>query len=853
MSEVLRRMRALFRRDRLDRDLEEEMRLHLEMKAAETGDPAAARRAFGNPLLLREKSKDLWAWRWLDALARDMRYALRTLRRSPGFTAVAVLILALGIGGGITVFSLTNALLLNPFPYPEPDRMVDIQVGQSGRFESSVPVRDFFDWREQNQVFEEVAAYGYDRTNVSGIPEPERMFGGRATAGFLRVLGVQPALGRFFTPAEDAPGGPAVAVLSYGLWARQFGGRADVLGQKLIVNGEPHQIIGVMPGRLPLPGMFSCEFWRPAAYNPSATRGTWWTGDHAIARLKPGVSLAQAQSNLAMIARRLSQQYPDTNKGREATAVRIGLDLVRRVRGFLTAPVAAVGLVLLAACANLAGLLLARGVARSREMAMRASLGAGRRRLALQVLTESVLLSLAGGAMGLWLARWGIRAVVAVAPPASGLGSALRIDGPVLWFALAVSVLTGISFGLVPAVCGSRPNPNLLLKDAPEARRRNRLVAGLVIAEIALATVLLVGGGLLMKSYAGLLRVDAGFNTDNLLTFQLGLQGPNYGSDQRRAMFFGNLLARLRLLPGVRAASAVSPLPMSMEYAGGGFQIEGRPASKELRAQYLRAAPGYFRTMGIPVLMGREFEEKDNQGPGFVAIVNEALVRRFFPGENPLGRRISGTPIVGVVGDLRHNGPSKEPEPQIYGPLMLRAPGTAHFAIRTLGDPMKLVSMVRGEVRALDPDLPLDRLKPMTQVVADSVADSRTITWMFGGFALFAMTLATLGIYGVIAYSVNQRTHEIGVRAALGADSARILAMVVRRGAWLGLAGVAIGLPLALGAARLLRSLLFGVGPHDAGVLAGVSGLLLAVALAASYLPARRATRIDPMETLRHE
>ena len=862
MRGLWRRLGVLFHRDNLDRDLEEEMRIHLEMQAADTGDPAAARRAFGNPLLLRELNADLWGWRWIDALARDTRYALRTLRRSPAFAAVALLILALGSGGAITVFSLLNALLLSPFPYPEPDRLVDIQVRQSGgEFHTSVPIRDFFDWRQQSSAFAEVAAYGWFRSNVSGLPEPERMIGGTATSGFLRVLGVQPVLGRFFTSAEDAPGGPAVAVLSYGAWKRQFGGRADVLAQRLAVDGESHQIIGVMPARLPLPGMFSCEFWRPAAYTASATRGTWMTGNHPIARLKPGVSLAQAQADLRSVARRLEEQYPDTNHGREVRLTPIGQDLITGARQFLEAPVAAVGLVLLAACANLAGLLLARGVSRAKEMAMRAALGAGRSHLVRQALAEAVVLSLGGGALGLVVARWGIQAVVAVAPPSSGLSSALRIDGPVLVFSLAVSVLTGVCFGLVPAAYGSRPDLSLLMKGASEARPRNRLVSGLVIAEVALAVVLLVGGGLLMKSYLGLFRVNPGFDASNLLTFQLGLQGPRYGAEQRRTELFTALLARLRSLPGVRAASAVSPLPMSMEYSGGDFQIDGRTSpekSQPMRAQYLRAAPGYFPTMGIPVLMGREFEERDSKGPGFVAIINQALARRFFPGENPLGQRLGGgplgsIPIVGVVGDLRHNGPSKPPEPQIYVPLMLRVPRTAHFAIRTTGDPMKIVRLVRAEVRALDPDLPLDRLKSMQQVVADSVADSRTISWMLGGFALFGMVLAALGIYGVIAYSVHRRTHEIGVRAALGADSGSVLAMVVRKGALLGGTGVAIGLPVSLAASRLIESLLFGVGPHDIGVLVGVPALLLAGALAASYLPARRATKIDPMEALRHE
>ena len=866
LDNLWRRTLVLLKREQFQRDLEEEMQFHLDMQARENreagmdgGEAAhAARRQFGNATLLREAGREVWGFGPAERIGQDVRYALRMVRRDPGFSAVVVLVLALGIGGSTAVFSMINALLLNPFPYPGAGRLVAVRVRQnSGDIRTTVPIRDLFEWRRHNATLEWIAAYGWFRSNVTGIEESERMIGGTATADFLRVLGVQPALGRFFTPAEDTPGGPAVVVLSHGLWKRRFGARADVLGRTLTLGGRPHTIIGIMPAHFALPGMFTCEFWRPSAFSPAIARGTWMDGDRVIARLKPGVPAAQAEADLKLIAARLDGQYLAARREWEPSVVPIGRELAEDTAGFLAAPAAAAGLVLLAACANLAGLLLARSTARAKEMAVRASLGAGRRRLVRQMLTESVLLSVAGGVLGLAFAGWAIRAVITVAPANAGLGSALRIDGPVLFFALGVSVLTGICFGLAPAVYGTRPDLETLLKGAAgasSAKPRNRFLAGLVVAEVALAVVLLTGGGLLLKSFSRLLHVDLGIRTGQLLTFQLGLPGPKYGSEQRRGEFYLALLERLRSIPAVRDAGAVDPLPMSGQYSGGGFQIDGRPVParwRDMAAQYCQAAPGYFRTMGIPVLLGREFEERDRSGTA--VIINRALARRFFAGQNPLDAKINGTPVVGVVGDVRHNGPAKEPEPQIYAPFARRAPWSASIAVRTDGDPAELAQLVRAEVHALDPGLPLDRLKPMQQVVWDSVAAARTISAILGGFAAFALALAALGIYGVVAYSVNRRTQEIGIRVALGASPGNVLALLVSRGALLGAAGVGIGVPAALALSRGIESLLFGVRPHDAGVFLAVPAVLLAVTLAASYLPARRAARLDPMGALRRE
>jgi len=865
LRRIRRRLAVLLRRERFDRDLAEEMQSHLQMQAEEhrengvDADEAryAARRRFGNVTWLRERSREAWGWAWLETLGQDFGYALRLLRRSPGFSAVVVLVLALGIGGSTTIFSLVNALVLNPFPYPQPERLVAVSTYLKSEQKKSVRVRDFFDWREQNAVFEEMAVYGWFRSSVTGLEEPERMIGGTASSGFLRVLGMQPAMGRFFTPAEDLPGGPAVAVLSHSLWKRRFGGHADVLGRTLTVGGRPHTIIGVMPARLALPGMFTCEFWRPAAYDPASSRGTWMDGDNMIARLKGGISLARAQADLSVIARRVEEQYPEASRGAGALVVPIGKELAEAVSEFVAAPSLAVLLLLLLACANLAGLLLARGAARAREMALRTSLGAARGRLVRQMLTETVLVSLCGGALGLLLAQWGIGVLIAAAPPSAGLGSALRIDGAVLAFAAAVSLLTGICFGLAPALYGSRPDLNSVLKGAGGAvasRPRSRFISGLVVAQVALALVVLIGGGLTLKSLGRLWQVDLGVRTARLLTFRLGLTGPKYGSEQRRDEFFRKLLERLRSAPEILDASAVSPLPLSGEYSGSGFTIEGRPAPerwRDMAAQYCQAAPGYFRTMGIPVVLGREFDQRDQSGAPPVLIVNQALARRFFPHESPIGRRINRAEVVGVVGDVRHNGPAKNPEPQIYSPLA--RPWGAHVVVRTSGDPAQLVRSVRGEVRALDPDLPLDRLKSMEQVVSDSIAAPRMISSILGGFGGFALVLAAVGIYGVIAYSASLRIHEIGVRVALGASPGRVVVLLVRKGVLLTLAGLAIGLPVALAASRVVESLLYGVKPWDIGVFAGVSLVLAAAALLAGYLPARRASRIDPVEALRYE
>jgi predicted permease len=870
LAESGRRLLFLFRRRGFERDLEREVAFHLEMKAQENAadgmddGPAssAARRQFGNQLSIREASSDIWGWGWFDRLGQDIRHAIRTCRHNPVFTTVTIAVLALGIGGNTAIFSLANALVLNPFPYPEPDRLVVVQTRLgSEAWHDSGHVASLFAWQERSTAFDAVAAYGWSRSNVTGeslpgFDGPERMVGGRASASFLRVLQVRPALGRFFTPDEDRPDGPPVIVLGYGLWQRSYGGRRDVLGKTLRLNGRARTIVGVMPRHLPLPGTFACEFWTPIAYSRAYSDTTYWTGDVVIGRLKRGTTPMAAEAQLNTILRAREQADPSVKRGRQARVIDIGADIREYSAPSVRVLGAAVGLVLLLACVNLAGLLTARGAARAREMAVRAALGAGRSRLVRQMLTESVLLSLAGGAVGMLIASWGVGALDTAAPPHLGLSTAMRIDRPVLAFALALSALTGVLFGLLPAIHGSKSDLAPALKGTPGVAghtHRTRTLSLLVVTEIALATVLLTGGGLLMKSFIGLTRVDTGVRTDHLLTFELSLDRSTYDSPSQVGSFSRTLLERIRSLPGVVSAAAVSPLPMSRQYSGGAVQVDGHPRRENAHAQYLSAGPGYFRTIGQPVVLGREFDQADAPGTSPVVVVNETFTREFLPGENPLAQTIRGARIIGVVADVLHDGPGSRPDPQIYASLVQFPSDSFGVAVRTATDPTSVVKAIRAEVSRLDRDLPLYRVRTMEQVVSDLLAERRITSTTIFGFALFALLLAALGIYGVIAYSVEQRTHEIGVRVALGASRPAVLALVVRGGLLLALAGLAIGLPAALAASRFLATLLEGVSVRDAAVFAAVPAVLLVVALAATWVPARRATAIDPLEALRCE
>ncbi len=868
--ELWRRLFFLLRRKQFDCDLDEEMRFHLEMKARknrEAGVEAeeagyAARRSFGNALLLREKSRDAWGWQAVETLAQDVRFALRMMRKNPVFATVAVLVLAFGIGANTAIFSAINALVLDAFPFPEPDRLMSVQASHATNWTTATGYREFLDWREQNTVFEGMAIVPWVGTyTLTGNGEPQRVTGGETNASFSRVLGVQPLLGRFFTEEETGPGAQRLAVLSYAAWQKRFGARGDILGRALLLDEAPYTVIGVMPSWFALPGIKTCEFWAPLRDNPATSRGNHQY--QVIARLKPGIPIARAQADMSAIARRNEQLYPWANKGWGIVVTPLARSLDKRAATPLTVLFATVVLVLLLACVNLAGLMLARASGRVKEMTVRASLGASRMRIVRQMLTESVLLSIIGGGAGLIFARWLMDVLRRTAPAGLGLDAALRLDSRVLGFTLAASVFTGVVFGLAPAWYGSRTGLSPALTTgrgtASGTRSRGRLLGALVTGEVALAVVLLAGAGLLVKDLVSVLHLETGVRVEHVLTFALDLPRSMYSTPQRTSSFYGELLSRLRASPGVQSAAAVMTLPMTGGYSGSRFEIEGRPTPADLegaRAQDNISTPGYFRTMGIPLLLGRDFDERDTATSPPVMIITQEFARRFFPNEDPIGKRIQTRDwrtIVGVVGSVKHQQPWRLPQPMMYVPHAQDPGGFMWVTVRTVGDPEKLATALRGTVRSLDRDLPVLSMRTMREVVSDSVNEPRLLALFLAGFAGFALVLAATGIYGVVAYSVSQRTHEMGVRIALGASYGHVLALVAKKAAVLAATGVLIGVPAALGVSRLIGSLLHGTSPLDITVFVGVAAVLLAVALAASYIPARRAARIDPMEALRCE
>ena len=801
----------------------------------------------------------------MSALIQDLNYSVRVLRKSPVFTFVAVLMLALGIGANTAIFSAVNALLLNPYPFPQPDRILSVDARHVSGKNSGTGYTDFSDWRQQNVVFEEMAIVPWEGAyTLTGQGEPQRIMGGATTAGFLRVLGIQPVIGRFFTPEEDKAGGPRVAVLTYAAWQQRFAGSTDVLGRSMTLDGQAYTIIGVLPNGFAFPGVRTCEFFAPLG--DQAGVGRFIHMYDVVARLKPGITVERAQADMTTIARRLEQQYPDSNKGWGVVVTPIRQAFAVEVKTPVELVFATVAFVLLLACANVAGLLLARASGRAKEIAIRASLGAGRARIVRQMLSESVLLALMGGGLGLVFANWLMDVMRGAAPKDLALDATLRLNPTVLAFTLAVSVLTGIGFGLAPAWFGSKSDLNAALKGGANAwggaRSRRRFQSCLVVGEVALSLVLLVGAGLLLKNLFLVLQLDTGLRVEHVLTFALDLPDSKYSSRQRTTAFYEELLARLRAMPGVSAAAAVDTLPMTGSYTGGGFQIEGRPKAADwvdTMVQYNASTPGYFGLMGIPLMRGRDFEERDTAAALPVAIINDKLAGRFFPDEDPIGHKFKDDydgkwrTIIGVVGSFKHQQPMHSAVPMVYAPYTQKGYGSVWVTVRTAGDPAKLAASVRGAVRELDRDVPVLKLRSMRQVVADSLSEPQMLASFLAGFAAFALVLAAIGIYGLIAYSVAQRLPEMGVRVALGASPGDLLALVLGKGALLAGAGVVLGIPAALAASRVMGSLLYGISPHDLTVFVGVPALLVLVALAASYFPARRAAKVDPIVALRCE
>ena len=733
------------------------------------------------------------------------------------------------------------------------------------RTQSGTGYRDFLDWRQQNTVFTDMAIIPWARTFTwTGQGEPQRIVGAESPENFLRVLGVQPAFGRFISPEEDTPGADPVAVLSYEAWQRRFAGKADVLGRIMMLNGEPYTIIGVMPKEFAFPGIRDVRFFRRSAGEPferPLSTSVWRSGAAEAGSYAP-TGAVQYDGDRAATR---------TGISRDQTGWGIAvLPLAQMIAGDVVKPTgvlfAAVFSVLLLACANVAGLMLARASGRAKEIAIRVALGAGRMRLARQMLTESVLLAVAGGGLGLLFARWLINILRAAAPEDLALDSVLRINSSVLLFTLAVSLLTGLLFGLAPAWYGIRTDVNSTIKSSSSAlagaHSRRRAISSLVVGEVALSLLLLVGAGLLAKDLFVLLHLDLGIRTEHVLTFVISLPHAKYPSAQRTAGFYDELFSRLKAAPGVVDVAGVMTLPMTGGYTGGAVEIEGRPKPSDwmdTESEYNICTPGYFGTMGIPLLRGRDFEQHDATNALPVAVVNDTFARRYFPGEDAIGHRYTDTydhklrTIIGVVGSFRHQQPMQGPVPMVYGPYAQSPSGWRRIVVRTTGDPAALGALVRGTVRALDRDLPVLKLQTMKQVVSDSVSEQRLVASFITGFAVFALALAAIGIYSIIAYSVSQRMHEMGLRLALGASREDILRVILRGGALLVIEGVAVGIPLAFILSRGMKSLLYGISPRDLTIFGGVPLVLLLAALAASYLPARRAAKVEPMEALRYE
>jgi putative ABC transport system permease protein len=793
---------------------------------------------------------------------RDARYALRQLTRTPGFAVVTLLTLALGIGATTAMFSVVNGVLLKPLPFPDSGRLVRVNeiVPQYGLF--AVAPANFLDWRAQNTSFERIVALTTGTANFVGPDGPERMINAAVSWDFFELARVPPFLGRGFHSDEGAPGKTGVIVLSHRAWQRRFGANPNVVGRAVTLSGTPVTIVGVAPAGFAFPR--DAEYWTPLAFDANPSRGGHFLA--VFARLKPDVNLQQASAEMKTIAERLATQYPATNAKESVEVIPMLEQTVGGVRQPLLALMAAVGVVILIVCANVANLLLVRASVRDKEIAIRTALGAGRGRLVRQMLAESLILSVAGGTLGVLFAYLAIAPIRTLSAGSIPRVQEVSVDATVLLFAVAVSVLTGILFGLVPAWQASRAGIAGVLKEGGRSSvaASGRWMRGaLLVVEVALSLVLLVGAALLLRSFAQLTDVDPGFRADRVLAFRVSLPQASYPESQQRGAFYDRLIAQLEALPQVRAAGMIQTLPMRGDYMLS-FEIQGRPApppGSELSANYRIVSPHYFTTLNVPLKRGRVFTERDDTDKApMVAIVDEAFVARHFPNEDPIGRGIdigNGTDgffeIVGVVGDVRSYSLDETAPPTMYIPFRKEPFSTMWVVAQTDGDPALLTASVRQTVRAIDAALPAYSIMPLADVVSDSVAQRRFSMLVLGLFAAVALFLAAVGIYGVVAYSVTQRTQEIGLRMAVGAERGDVLTLIVGGGMKLALCGVAIGLAGALGTSRLIDTMLFGVTAVDPMSYAATAALLLAIATLACYVPARRALRVDPIIAMRQE
>lgn len=808
----------------------------------------------------------------METLYQDIRYAVRMLTKKPGFTAAALIALALGIGANTAIFSVVNAILLRPLAYNAPDRIVAFWENNlpNDIKKESTSGPNFTDWKDQAESFEAMAAFHRTSAILSGDSEPERIQGSAVTDGFFSVLKVDPALGRVFLPDEMQPGKNRVVILSDGMWRRRFGSDQNIIGKAVTLNGNPYTVVGVMPPyfRNPRPDPRQpTELWMPVSVDLTK-RGRRSDFLSVIARMKPDVSIEQARSEMNTIVGRLEEQYTNANAGWTVEIIPLHERFVGDVKLAMFVLLGAVCFLLLIACANVANLLLARAAAREKEIAIRTALGAARRRLVQQLLTESVALALLGGGIGLLLAVWGIELLTSLGPESIPRINEVSLDRSVLAFTLTVSLVSGIVFGLVPALQASKANLNDALKEGgrsgAESTRGRRARNVLAISEIALSFVLLIGAGLMLKSFINLEQVNPGFNPARVLTLNLSLPSSKYpDGTPATAGFYKQLFEQVASLPGVESVAAIDSLPLTGSSVLS-FSVEGRPLpppDKVEDAEVCVITPDYFRALGIPLMNGRPFADQDSENAPAVTLISSTMARRYWPDEDPIGKRITlSNPqtgpwltIAGIVGDVHQSTLDAEPYPEMYLAFAQNQRRSMSLVVRASVDPLKLVPAVRSKIGALDKDQPLYNVRTLDQILSESVARPRFNMLLIGIFAVIAIVLAAVGIYSVMSYSVTQRTHEIGIRMALGAQTGEVLRLVVRQGMTVALTGVGLGFGAALLLTRLMASLLFNVTATDPLVFVAISVVLVGVALGACLIPARRAMKVDPMVALRYE
>jgi len=815
----------------------------------------------GSPLKggRRNVAEDFW---------HDLRYGLRMLVKNPGFTAVAIIALAVGIGANTAIFSVVNTVLLRPLPYKDPERLVMVFEDSSKHPRDTPTAANYIDWRDQNQVFESMAAITDQSFNLTGVGDPERITGYQVSASLFPMLGVSPQLGRWFTPDEDQAGANRVVIMSHRLWQRRFGGDPNIVGKALTLNGWSVTLVGIMPADFRFHTQED-ELWEPIAFSQEDQQDRSAHYLDVVARLKPGVTLSQAQGEMSTIAARLQQQYPDTNTNIGAEVVPLHEHMVGDIRPALLIFLGAVGLVLLIACVNITNLLLARAAVRQREIALRVALGANRWRLIRQFLTESILLGMLGGVVGLVLAVVGLKLLTAIIPPDIPQIKNISIDPRVLGFTILISLLTGLIFGLAPAIQSSSFTPNEPLKEGgknPGASRGNRIRGGLIVAEVAISLVLLIGAGLLINSFLRLRSVDPGFRSENLLTMRVSLPQAKYGQRAQRAAFYTDLNRRLESIPGVKSSAVITNLPLYRQGSSTNISIEGRPVPPPNQEPIITTrviSPKYFETMGIPLLSGRQLTDQDTYDSPNVTVISETMALRYWRGENPIGKRVAfGRPetdeewiqIVGIARDVRQSDLIAAIKPQMY--VSYQQTGffvPRDLVVKTDVDPLSMAATVRKMIWEIDKDQPVSSIRTMDQIASESVARQRFSMLLFAIFAGVALLLAAVGIYGVMSYSVAQRRGEFGIRMALGAQKRDVLKLTIGKGLKLVLLGVVFGLAGAFALTRLMSSLLFGIGATDLTTFAAISLVLVGVGLLASYIPARRATKVDPMVALRYE